>query len=166
MFICISQKNVRFILTFSKENKLLYIYFFLGPAHILLIAFSVKYNGEKLLAVSSNPDQLPCLNGLRFISMMWVVLGHRYAGFFSLPVVNLLQGLEVIEKYISLHDILFRTFFQWVTKPGNMFMINAGVSVDTFFVLSGLLLAYVFCLSQTKGVKFNVFFFYLHRYLR
>ena len=44
---------------------------------------------------------------------------------------------------------------------------NATVSVDTFFVLSGLLVSYLSLreLERNKG-KFNVALYYLHRYLR
>ncbi|CAG0904906.1 unnamed protein product, partial [Darwinula stevensoni] len=44
---------------------------------------------------------------------------------------------------------------------------NAVVSVDTFFLLSGLLVAYLLLkeLERNKG-RFNIFRFYFHRYLR
>ena len=44
---------------------------------------------------------------------------------------------------------------------------NASVSVDTFFVMSGLLVSYLLLreLDRNKG-KFNVGLLYLHRYLR
>lgn len=46
-------------------------------------------------------------------------------------------------------------------------IVNATVSVDTFFLVSGLLVAYFLMkeLDHRKG-KFNVGVFYLHRYLR
>jgi peptidoglycan/LPS O-acetylase OafA/YrhL len=44
---------------------------------------------------------------------------------------------------------------------------NATVSVDSFLVLSGLLVAYTLLkeLDRSKG-RFNVLLFYVHRYLR
>jgi len=44
---------------------------------------------------------------------------------------------------------------------------NATVSVDTLFLVSGLLVSYLLLkeLDRNKG-RFNVFLFYLHRYLR
>lgn len=44
---------------------------------------------------------------------------------------------------------------------------NATVSVDTFFVMSGLLVSFLLLkeLERNKG-RFNVGLFYLHRYLR
>jgi peptidoglycan/LPS O-acetylase OafA/YrhL len=44
---------------------------------------------------------------------------------------------------------------------------NASVSVDTFFLMSGLLVSFLLLreLDRNKG-KFNVGLYYLHRYLR
>lgn len=46
-------------------------------------------------------------------------------------------------------------------------IVNGSVSVDTFFLMSGLLVSFLLLreLDRTKG-KFNVGLFYLHRYLR
>jgi len=50
---------------------------------------------------------------------------------------------------------------------GMQTIVNASVSVDTFFLLSGLLASYLLLreLDRNKG-KFNVGLYYLHRYLR
>lgn len=46
-------------------------------------------------------------------------------------------------------------------------LFNGTVSVDTFFLLGGLLVSYLMLkeLDRSKG-KFNFGLFYLHRYLR
>ena len=46
-------------------------------------------------------------------------------------------------------------------------MANASVTVDTFFLMSGLLVAMSLLrqLDRNRG-KFNLFRFYLHRYIR
>jgi peptidoglycan/LPS O-acetylase OafA/YrhL len=46
-------------------------------------------------------------------------------------------------------------------------ILNATVSVDTFFLISGMLVSFLLMkeLEQNKG-KFNVILFYVHRYLR
>jgi len=48
-----------------------------------------------------------------------------------------------------------------------MTILNSTVSVDTFFLLSGLLVTYnlLKALNKSKG-KFNLLMFYVHRYLR
>lgn len=56
--------------------------------------------------------------------------------------------------------------FQFVLSPDSMFALGATVSVDTFFLVGGLVLAYVFLNYRDKGEKFNLPMFYIHRYLR
>ena len=48
-----------------------------------LLGFSVYRNTKALFKISSkkNPEMLHCLNGIRFISMTWVVLAHVYGNF-------------------------------------------------------------------------------------
>lgn len=47
-----------------------------------------------------------------------------------------------------------------------MIIFGATVSVDTFFVLAGCVLVYVFMNAMDKKIKFNVVMYYVHRYLR
>lgn len=65
----------------------------------------MKTNAEKLLSISKNPDQLPCLNGIRFLSMMWVVQGHRYFISIVEPVINLFDVKDVSYRTITFIDI-------------------------------------------------------------
>jgi len=51
---------------------------------------------------------------------------------------------------------------QWTAAP----LLSGGLSVDTFFFLSGLLTVYVPLMDQKKGRTFNVFKYYIYRYLR
>ena len=53
--------------------------------------------------------------------------------------------------------------YRWTMQA----VFNATVSVDTFFLMSGLLVAYLLLreLDRSKG-RFNVLLFYVHRYLR
>jgi peptidoglycan/LPS O-acetylase OafA/YrhL len=46
-------------------------------------------------------------------------------------------------------------------------IINATVSVDSFYLLSGMLVSYLLLneLDKNKG-RFNIILFYVHRYLR
>ncbi|KAF2886086.1 hypothetical protein ILUMI_20087, partial [Ignelater luminosus] len=43
----------------------------------LLTAFSAFTNGRKLLKTNSNSNQISCIHGIRVITMMWIILGHR-----------------------------------------------------------------------------------------
>ncbi|KYB25125.1 nose resistant to fluoxetine protein 6 [Tribolium castaneum] len=123
-------------------------YFKKEPYHELLIAFSFLHNGRKLFRSSKNSEQLLCLNGIRALSMMWVILGHEYSNSFNAPISN------------------FFDLKTWQDDPANMFIMGATVSVDTFFTAGGLVTVYTFLKSMDKGANFNVLLFYVHRYLR
>jgi peptidoglycan/LPS O-acetylase OafA/YrhL len=47
-----------------------------------------------------------------------------------------------------------------------MLIMNGTLTTDTFFLLSGTLLAYVFMREWDKNPSFNIASFYIHRYLR
>ena len=44
----------------------------------ILLSFSIYTNARKLLNVSQPSGTLTAVNGIRFISMTWVILGHTY----------------------------------------------------------------------------------------
>ena len=45
----------------------------------VLLSFSVYTNAAKILNTNQPPGTLTAVNGIRFISMTWVILGHTYA---------------------------------------------------------------------------------------
>lgn len=47
-----------------------------------------------------------------------------------------------------------------------MAYVSGTVAVDTFFILSGLLISRTFLLSNDKGVKINIALYYISRYVR
>ncbi|XP_060562019.1 O-acyltransferase like protein-like [Ruditapes philippinarum] len=117
----------------------------------LLLSFSVYTNAPKILNTSQPKGTLTCVNGIRFLSMTWVILGHTY-GFGAQSIAN-------SARYFP--ELLKRFTFQAV--------MNATVSVDTFFVLSGLLVSYLSLKELKKrggALKFNWLLFYFHRYWR
>ncbi|XP_045202055.2 nose resistant to fluoxetine protein 6-like [Mercenaria mercenaria] len=117
----------------------------------LLLSFSVYTNAPKILNTNQPKGTLTSVNGIRFLSMTWVILGHVYA--FGL---NLTDNLA--------------TFFPQIAKRFTFQAImNASFSVDTFFVLSGLLVSYLSLREMKKrggALKFNWLLFYFHRYWR
>ncbi|KAK7497005.1 hypothetical protein BaRGS_00011741 [Batillaria attramentaria] len=115
----------------------------------LLISFSVYTNGSKLLSTYQPPGSLTCVHGIRFFSMTWVVLGHTYS---VLPGFSANTNPYQVEVYDDFS-------FQMVA--------NATLSVDTFFVLSGLLVAYLSLkeLNKNNG-QLNWPMFYFHRFWR
>jgi len=94
-------------------------------------------------------NDINCVHGLRFWTISWIVLGHtmqytEWAGFGRAYQVE-----QNITSFL-LHPLL-----------------NATFSVDTFFLISGLLTTYV-TWSITRGHywRFNKFAFLVSRYLR
>ena len=115
-----------------------------------ILSFSLFKNVSTLLATKQAPGVITSLNGLRVISMFWVILGHTH-------LWSLTGG--ALDNVGSIPSILSRLSFQPV---GNAFF-----SVDSFFFLSGVLVAYL-TLRQMKKKKgrFPYLQFYIHRYLR
>lgn len=61
----------------------------------MLIAFSVYTNGKKLLKVRTSSSELSCLNGIRVLSLIWVIAGHSFSVTATGPVSNALDILTV-----------------------------------------------------------------------
>ncbi|XP_072939052.1 nose resistant to fluoxetine protein 6-like [Epargyreus clarus] len=113
----------------------------------LYTSFSVYTNTRRLLTFNSSPGSLECLDGIRALAMIWVILGHS---FFTLS-----ETLNPIEG------------FEWSISLGAAWITVAPLTVDTFFFLSGLLLVYttVGKMNRMQLIK-NVHVFYLFRLLR
>ena len=113
----------------------------------LITAFSLYKTVPTLLATKQPPGIITSLNGLRVISMFWVILGHSVA-FIGLNFDNPLHVFKVAGTFS----------FQAV---GNAFF-----SVDSFFFLSAVLVAYLTFRQMKKKGRFPVIHYYVHRYLR
>ena len=123
-----------------------------------VLCFSMYTNGKRLLSTeSAGKDHLDCLNGIRFISMTWVVLGHSFFMILSGAVRNGGILMEVMSGSLGLE-------FEAV--------LNALPSVDTFFLMSGCLTTYIFLKelekagSNTTKHVITFIMYYVHRYLR
>ena len=114
-------------------------------------AFSLYKTLPAILSTAQPPSAISCINGMRVISMFWVIMGHVYVFFgYNTGVTNpLVVAQEVVPSFA----------FQGVE--------NALFAVDTFFFLSGLLTAYLTLreMYRRKG-RFPFLPFYIHRYLR
>ncbi|PSN45475.1 hypothetical protein C0J52_08663 [Blattella germanica] len=121
-----------------------------GQIKEILIAFSLYTNGKKLLNTDTSKETIPCLHGIRFISICWIVLGHRYMVSTDGPAINLSFAMDFIKGAKS------------------TLVVNSQLGVDTFLVMSGFLVSYVFLKqkAKSKGKSFNIPLFYLHRYIR
>lgn len=118
-----------------------------------ITAFSVFKNVPIILSTKQPPTAITSLNGIRVISMFWVILGHTYYW-------ALLEQKFTNPLYVGTH----------VVKLFSMQAItNAFFSVDSFFFLSGTLVSYLTLreMDRRKGIfRFPVLTYYIHRYLR
>ncbi|CAC5358118.1 unnamed protein product [Mytilus coruscus] len=83
----------------------------------LLLSFSVYSNGSKILDTNQGKGVITCINGIRFLSMTWVIIGHA----FSAPN-NIADNIA---------EFMPRMLKRWTF----MAVCNAYVSVDSFFTL-------------------------------
>lgn len=123
----------------------------IGIRNETFLSFSVIQNSHKLFSMSSNsnPNSIKCLDGIRSLSMIFVVYGHSVVWFYLIPLLNLRKAVE------------------WNTTPFALFLKAGVISVDTFFFLSGLLVAWMRLkeLQRHKG-RINIVKMYLHRLFR
>ncbi|XP_055915469.1 nose resistant to fluoxetine protein 6-like [Eupeodes corollae] len=117
----------------------------------VLLAFSILTNGKKLFAINlkSSPNSIDCLTGIRVLTMVWIIFCHTYMTTMNVPIINQKEQLP------------------WVKSFWSMPLLNGTISVDSFFFISGLLVAWLGFreLDKTNG-KLNVIMMYVHRYLR
>lgn len=120
---------------------------------LAFFAFSPANNIVKLFTIGKPPDEnLTVLNGIRTLSICWVVLGHSYIFNLSLPVKNILTLTDLFD-------------------PVTFSIITAGpYAVDVFFFLSGLLTFFLITVKLYPKYGWNGFtnfgLLYFHRYYR
>ena len=68
-----------------------------GTVSKALLAFSIYTNTAKILDTKQPAGSLTALNGVRFISMTWVILGHVFA--FSVPHAGMIINLSQCMKF-------------------------------------------------------------------
>ncbi|KAH0551860.1 hypothetical protein KQX54_002256 [Cotesia glomerata] len=113
-----------------------------------LCKFSLIVNGQRILSTKAGKGNLPAISGIRFYSMCWVILGHTYIHSFFGSVVNSADALP------------------WFRSWGAISILTAPFAVDTFFAMSGFLTSYLFFKEMARGRNFNIFSYYIHRYIR
>ncbi|XP_031353007.1 nose resistant to fluoxetine protein 6-like [Photinus pyralis] len=119
------------------------------PSHWLLVSFSCYTNAKRLFDITTDETEITCLRGMRVLTMIWVIVAHHHMLAYTLPQRNNYKG-EFFATHIT----------QGIVATGSE------ASVNTFFLLSGLTLSYVFMRKTGKLGKFNLLAFYIHRYVR
>ena len=116
----------------------------------LIVSFSLYKTVPAIMSTHQPPSAISCINGLRVISMFWVIMGHVYVFCIEFQVLDNTLDLIYFVKRFTAQPIL-----------------NGFFSVDTFFFLSGLLVSYLTLreMKRKKG-RFPFLPYYLHRYLR
>ncbi|XP_052868606.1 nose resistant to fluoxetine protein 6 isoform X1 [Anopheles cruzii] len=122
-----------------------------------LVIFSLYSNALKLFATTNHrdfgnetgkPSTIKCINGIRVLSMVWVIFSHNYVRIGMIPLVNS-------------HVIL-----TWIRSYHSMLVVASTVSVDSFFLISGLLTCWSMLNELDRNGRLNLPLMYLHRYLR
>ena len=116
-----------------------------------ITAFSIIKNINIVFSTKIPPTAITSLNGIRVLSMGWVILSHTFFWFLE-------TGTQKAPLY-SFKLVTHRFTFQAIS--------NGFFAVDSFFFLSGALVSYLTLreMERKKG-KFPILTFYLHRYLR
>ena len=116
-----------------------------------ITAFSLFKNVPMILATNQPPNAITSLNGIRVLSMFWVILCHT-------PYWVVLTELTT-NPLVFITKVAPRFSFQAI--------LNGFFAVDSFFFLSGALVAYLTLreMERRRG-WFPFITYYLHRYLR
>ena len=133
-----------------------------GLGYKILTAFSAVTNLEfifKRFPVSGKGQRLSCLEGMRAISMTWVILGHNFAfGATMLRVRNPAFMNQIYNKQ---------------TGPAIEAIMEGELSVDTFLFIGATLVSYLLLkeLDRSNGWfhgrgAVRMALFYINRYLR
>lgn len=118
-----------------------------------LNVLSLRRNLPKLLAFPSQPGPTDCLNGMRVLSMVWIIVGH------TMMMPTPINGFDNPEDLVARWGARGSTWFQLV--------IGGEIAVDSFFYLSGFLMAYLGVKDlEKRGGKIPVLGMIAHRYIR
>uniref|UniRef100_A0A1I7UTZ2 NRF domain-containing protein n=1 Tax=Caenorhabditis tropicalis TaxID=1561998 RepID=A0A1I7UTZ2_9PELO len=114
----------------------------------MLLTFSLWENAGVISSVKEQkPGFIKCLDCIRFMSMLWVVTGHAFT--FLVPPDTI------------------RSMSHFMDHPLNHLILNAFFSVDAFFLLSGIVVSYLFFKTRLKIAQIKSpmtwILYYIHR---
>uniref|UniRef100_A0A6P7FQC7 Nose resistant to fluoxetine protein 6-like n=1 Tax=Diabrotica virgifera virgifera TaxID=50390 RepID=A0A6P7FQC7_DIAVI len=108
----------------------------------------MKRNIRDLSKIEATEKPLRIFYGMKAFSLIMILTGHRSALFTAAPQIT----LDYVEE-------LYRTLWAAI-------IFHADLFVDTFFLISGLLVTYGLLNNLNTGKKFNPVFMVVARYLR
>lgn len=114
---------------------------------IIWKAFSIPENFADLSRSETGRPELSIFYGIRTFCIMMIIMDHRFGTYLSGPLNN----FDFVEKE-------YRRISSWFIFHGDLF-------VDTFFILSGMLVSYGLS-SQLEKRKINPGFLIFARYVR
>lgn len=118
----------------------------------VLQCWNLPHNFSRMVAVNSERGgDTAALNGVRALSMMFIVLGHTWFWSFMSGFVN--PG-DVLPPHGALGQYSFQS------------IPSAEFCVDSFFLLSAFLVTLALLKRFATGKSFNYGVYVLHRYLR
>jgi len=103
-------------------------------------------NSYKIFTSDNYPKNLACLNGIRVLSFFWIVLGHTivFAVFYSDNAM---------------------TIFNWSREFWFQIIVQTLFSIDSFFLLNGLLTSFSYFISKGENERFSCWKFLLNHYV-
>ncbi|CAH2096594.1 unnamed protein product [Euphydryas editha] len=111
--------------------------------------FSIYTNTKRFLNVNNPPGTIECIDGIRAISMLWVIIGHTY----------------LLTNFVYLTNAIYA--ITWISSFTSVWVNAAPIAVDTFLTLSGILCVYTVVgkINRCQFIK-TLHMFYLNRLLR
>eukprot|EP01097_Dermamoeba_algensis_P005265 TRINITY_DN3341_c0_g1_i1.p1 TRINITY_DN3341_c0_g1~~TRINITY_DN3341_c0_g1_i1.p1 ORF type:complete len:724 (+),score=220.57 TRINITY_DN3341_c0_g1_i1:71-2242(+) len=134
-------ENLALLNETQKSNPTTYSKLFLAVR-----SFSILYNLPRLLD-SGGRGQMTSLNGARVVSICWVILCHTF-------IWSQADTVDILRAFKSISTFSFQV------------ISNGWSSVDSFFFLSGFLVAFLSIKELKKKGKIPWFLFYFHRIWR
>ena len=121
-----------------------------GLCHHILHSFSMVRNIKSIMRTKVEESDLTYLHGIRVLSLFWIILYHIYV-----------QVLGSLWPYDNLKDV------RRSSRSLSQMILGRAYGVDTFFVLSGLLVMYTNMNKKMRNNgQTNWFKYYLHRFWR
>ncbi|XP_054718188.1 nose resistant to fluoxetine protein 6-like isoform X3 [Uloborus diversus] len=113
-----------------------------------LQCFCLFSNANKILDTKTSKNEFLCIHGIRVLSMSWIILGHTYV-----------HNMDIIANYVELWESINNLPFQIV--------VQGTFSVDSFFLIGGFLLSYLYLdEADKKQGKISFVKICLHRFIR